>query len=107
MKKLIKGNYAIAKASIKAGCDGYFGYPVTPQSEIGEFMSKKMPELNREYISAESEIAAINMVLVACATGKKAMTSSSSMAISLMQEALCYIAADELPAVLISVMRAG
>lgn len=106
-KRLIKGNYAIAQAAINAGCDGYFGYPVTPQSEIGEFMSKKMQELKKAYVSAESEIAAINMVLGACSTGKKAMTSSSSMAIALMQEALCYIAADEIPAVLISVMRAG
>lgn len=106
-KKLMKGNYAIAHAAIKAGCDGYFGYPVTPQSEIGELMSKVMQENGRAYVSAESEIAAINMVLGACSTGAKAMTSSSSMAIALMQEALCYIAADELPAVLISVMRAG
>ncbi|MDD3436415.1 MAG: 3-methyl-2-oxobutanoate dehydrogenase subunit VorB [Candidatus Gastranaerophilales bacterium] len=106
-KKLTKGNYAIAQAAINAGCDGYFGYPVTPQNEIGEYMSKKMPKLKRAYISAESEIGAINMVLGACSTGKKAMTSSSSMAIALMQEALCYIAADELPAVLVSVMRAG
>ncbi len=107
MKKLIKGNYAIAQAAIEAGCDGYFGYPVTPQSEIGEYMSKKMQELGRAYVNAESEVAAINMVLGACSTGAKAMTSSSSMAIALMQEALCYIASDELPAVLVSVMRAG
>ena len=106
-KTLTKGNYAIAQAALNAGCDGYFGYPVTPQSEIGEYLSKKMPELGLAYICAESEIAAINMVLGACSTGAKAMTSSSSMAIALMQEALCYIAADELPAVLISVMRAG
>lgn len=106
-KKLMKGNYAIAHAAVNAGCDGYFGYPVTPQSEIGEFMSKVMQENGKAYVSAESEIAAINMVLGACATGAKAMTSSSSMAIALMQEALSYIAADELPAVLISVMRAG
>ena len=106
-KELTKGNYAIAKAAIKAGCDGYFGYPVTPQSEIGEYMSKEMQKLVRAYVNAESEVAAINMVLGACSTGAKAMTSSSSMAIALMQEALCYIAADELPAVLISVMRAG
>lgn len=107
MKQLMKGNYAIAQAAINAGCEGYFGYPVTPQSEIGEFLSKKMQELGLAYVCAESEIAAINMVLGACSTGKKAMTSSSSMAIALMQEALCYIASDELPAVLISVMRAG
>lgn len=107
MKQLTKGNYAIAQAAVNAGCEGYFGYPVTPQSEIGEYLSKKMPELGRAYICAESEVAAINMVLGACSTGAKAMTSSSSMAVALMQEALGYIAADELPAVLISVMRAG
>lgn len=106
-KQLIKGNYAIAQAAINAGCEGYFGYPITPQSEIGEFMSKKMQELGRAYVSAESEIAAINMVLGACATGAKAMTSSSSCAVALMQESLSYIASDELPAVLVSVMRAG
>lgn len=107
MKQLTKGNYAIAQAAIKAGCEGYFGYPITPQSEIGEYLSQKMPELDRAYVCAESEIAAINMVLGACSTGAKAMTSSSSCAVSLMQEALSYIASDELPAVLISVMRAG
>lgn len=106
-KILTKGNYAIAQAAINAGCDGYFGYPITPQSEIGEYMSKKMPELGRAYVSAESELSAINMVLGACSTGAKAMTSSSSCAIALMQEALGYIASDELPAVLVSVMRAG
>lgn len=106
-KKLTKGNYAIAQAAINAGCECYFGYPITPQSEIGEFMSKKMQELGLAYVSAESEIAAINMVLGACATGSLAMTSSSSCAVALMQESLSYIASDELPAVLISVMRAG
>lgn len=106
-KQLIKGNYAIAQAAINAGCDGYFGYPITPQSEIGEFMSKKMQELGRAYVSAESEIAAINMVLGACSTGAKAMTSSSSCAVALMQETLSYVASDELPVVLVSVMRAG
>lgn len=106
-KTLTKGNYAIAQAAVNAGCDCYFGYPITPQSEIGEFMSKKMQELNKGYVSAESEVAAINMVLGACSTGVKAMTSSSSCAIALMQETMSYMAADELPAVLISVMRAG
>lgn len=106
-KTLIKGNYAIAQAAINAGLDGYFGYPITPQSEIGEFMSKKMPELGRAYVSAESETAAINMVLGACSTGAKAMTSSSSCAVALMQETMSYMASDELPAVLVSVMRAG
>jgi 2-oxoglutarate/2-oxoacid ferredoxin oxidoreductase subunit alpha len=106
-KTLTKGNYAIAQASINAGCEGYFGYPITPQSEIGEYMSKKMQELGRAYVSAESEIAAINMVLGACSTGAKAMTSSSSCAVALMQETLSYSASDELPIVLVSVMRAG
>lgn len=106
-KTLTKGNYAIAQAAINAGCEGYFGYPITPQSEIGEYMSKKMQELGRAYVCAESEIASINMVLGACSTGAKAMTSSSSCAVALMQESLSYIASDELPAVLVSVMRAG
>ena len=106
-KVLSKGNYAIAKASILAGCDCYFGYPITPQSEIGEYMSGKMQELGRAYVSAESELAAISMTLGACSTGVKAMTSSSSCAVALMQETLSYATADELPLVLISVMRGG
>jgi len=106
-KQLTKGNYAIAQAAINAGCEGYFGYPITPQSEIGEYLSKKMPELGLAYVCAESEVAAINMVLGACSTGAKAMTSSSSCAVALMQESLSYIASDELPVVLVSVMRAG
>ena len=106
-KVLTKGNYAIAQAAILAGCECYFGYPITPQSEIGEFMSGKMQELNRAYVSAESELAAINMVIGACSTGAKAMTSSSSCAVSLMQEALSYATSDQLPVVLVSVMRGG
>ena len=106
-KVLIKGNYAIAKAAILAGCQCYFGYPITPQSEIGEYMSGKMQELKRAYVSAESELAAINMVIGAASTGVKAMTSSSSCAVSLMQEALSYATTDELPLVLVSVMRGG
>ncbi|MGN0030356.1 MAG: 3-methyl-2-oxobutanoate dehydrogenase subunit VorB [Candidatus Gastranaerophilaceae bacterium] len=106
-KILIKGNYAIANAAVLAGCQCYFGYPITPQSEIGEFMSGKMQELGRSYVSAESELAAINMTIGACATGAKAMSSSSSCAIALMQEALSYAASDELPVVLVSVMRGG
>ena len=107
MKELTKGNYAIAKAAIKAGCDSYFGYPITPQSEIGEYMSKELPEKGLAFVSAESEVSAINMVLGACSTGAKAMTSSSSCAIALMQETMSYAAGDELPMVLVSVMRAG
>ena len=106
-KILMKGNYAIANAAVIAGCQCYFGYPITPQSEIGEFMSGKMQELGRGYVSAESELAAINMTIGACSTGVKAMTSSSSCAVSLMQEGLSYATTDELPVVLVSVMRGG
>ena len=106
-KVLMKGNYAIANAAVMSGCQCYFGYPIAPQSEIGEFMSGKMQELGRGYVSAESELAAINMVMGACSTGVKAMTSSSSCAVSLMQEALSYACSDELPVVLVSVMRGG
>ena len=79
-KVLIKGNYAIAQAAINAGCQCYFGYPITPQTEIGEYLSVEMPKLGRGYVSAESELAAINMVVGAAATGAKVMTSSSSCA---------------------------
>ena len=106
-RQLLKGNYAIAQAAIEAGCQSYFGYPITPQSEIGEYLSTKMPELGRAYVAAESEVAAINMVLGAGSTGVKAMTSSSSCAVALMQEGLSFIAGDEIPCVLVSVMRGG
>ncbi|MBR1425201.1 3-methyl-2-oxobutanoate dehydrogenase subunit VorB [bacterium] len=106
-KVLMKGNYAIANAAVLAGCQCYFGYPITPQSEIGEFMSGKMQELGRAYVSAESELAAINMTIGAASTGVKAMSSSSSCAVALMQEALSYAASDQLPVVLVSVMRGG
>ena len=106
-KVLMKGNIAIAKAAIDAGLQCYFAYPITPQNEIGEFMSKTMPELNKTYINAESELAAINMVIGACSTGTIAMTSSSSCAIALMQEAISAMATAEIPGVIISVMRAG
>lgn len=106
-KVLIKGNYAIAQAAVNAGCQCYFGYPITPQTEIGEYLSGKMQELGRGYVCAESELAAINMVMGAVATGVKAMTSSSSCAVALMQEALSYAASDELPVVLVNVMRTG
>lgn len=106
-KVLIKGNYAIAQAAVNAGCQCYFGYPITPQTEIGEYLSGKMQELGRAYVCAESELAAINMVLGAASTGVKAMTTSSSCAVALMQEALSYACGDELPVVLVNVMRAG
>ena len=106
-KVLIKGNYAIAQAAINAGLECYFGYPITPQTEIGEYLSGKMQELGKAFVCAESELAAINMVLGAVSTGVKAMTTSSSCAVALMQETLSYAASDEVPLVLVNVMRAG
>lgn len=106
-KILLKGNHAIARAAINAGCQCYFGYPITPQNEIGEYLSVEMPKLGRVFLQAESEVAAINMLLGAASTGTMAMTSSSSLAIALMQEGIAYIAADNVPAVVVSVMRGG
>ena len=101
------GNEALAEAAILAGCDGYFGYPITPQNEITAYMSRRMPEEGRVFVQSESELAAINMVFGASATGKRAMTSSSSPGISLMQEGISYLAGAELPAVVVNVMRGG
>jgi 2-oxoglutarate ferredoxin oxidoreductase subunit alpha len=101
------GNEALAEAAVLAGCDAYFGYPITPQNEIIAYMSKRMPEEGRVFVQSESELAAINMVYGAAATGKRAMTSSSSPGISLMQEGLSYLAGAELPAVVVNVMRGG
>ncbi|MCJ7673649.1 MAG: 3-methyl-2-oxobutanoate dehydrogenase subunit VorB [Sedimentisphaerales bacterium] len=101
------GNEALAEAAIIAGCDAYFGYPITPQNEIIAYMSKRMPEEGRVFVQSESELAAINMVYGAAATGKRAMTSSSSPGISLMQEGISYLAGAELPAVVVNVMRGG
>lgn len=106
-KELLKGNIAIAKSAMKCGCTCYFGYPITPQTEIGEFLGGFMPENNLAYVCAESEIAAINMALGAASTGARIMTSSSSCAVALMQETMSYAASDELPIVLVNVMRAG
>jgi 2-oxoglutarate ferredoxin oxidoreductase subunit alpha len=104
---LMCGNEALAEAAIIAGCDAYFGYPITPQNEITAYMSKRMPEEGRVFVQSESELAAINMVYGAAATGKRAMTSSSSPGISLMQEGISYLAGAELPAVVVNVMRGG
>ncbi|MFH1881858.1 MAG: 3-methyl-2-oxobutanoate dehydrogenase subunit VorB [Planctomycetota bacterium] len=104
---LMCGNEALAEAAILAGCDAYFGYPITPQNEIPAYMSRRMPEEGRVFVQSESELAAINMVLGASATGKRAMTSSSSPGISLMQEGISYLAGAELPAVVVNVMRGG
>lgn len=106
-KVLVKGNEAIAQAAINAGCQCYFGYPITPQSEIGEYMGKHLPKLGRVFITAESELASINMVIGAGTTGTKAMTSSSSCGIALMQEALSAMCCAEVPGVIVSVMRGG
>ncbi|MBN2043848.1 MAG: 3-methyl-2-oxobutanoate dehydrogenase subunit VorB [Anaerolineales bacterium] len=106
-KKLYKGNEAFAEAAIRAGCEGFFGYPITPSTEFLEYMAKRMPELGRAFVQAESEVAAINMVYGAACTGKRVMTASSSPGISLMMEGISYIAGTELPCVVINVMRGG
>jgi len=104
---LMCGNEALAEASILAGVDAYFGYPITPQNEIPAYMARRMPEEGRVFVQSESELAAINMVFGASATGKRAMTTSSSPGISLMQEGISYLAGAQLPAVIVNVMRGG
>jgi 2-oxoglutarate ferredoxin oxidoreductase subunit alpha len=106
-RELLKGNVAMAEAAIRAGVEAYFGYPITPQTELLEWMSMRMPELGRTFLQAESEVAAINMVYGAACTGARVMSSSSSPGISLMMEGISYIAGTELPVVLIDVMRGG
>ncbi len=106
-KQLLKGNVAMAEAAIRAGCEAYFGYPITPQTELLEHMSKRMIELDRVFLQAESEVAAVNMVYGAASAGARVMTSSSSPGISLMQEGFSYIAASNVPAVIVDVMRGG
>ena len=106
-KELWKGNEAIAEAAVRAGLEGYFGYPITPQTEILEYLSRRMPELGRAFVQAESELGAINMVYGAACTGVRVMSSSSSPGVSLMMEGLSYIAGTEIPAVLVNVMRGG
>jgi len=108
MKKILMcGNEAIAEAAIIAGCRFYAGYPITPQNELPSYMSKRMPEVGGIFIQSESEISAINMVFGASLTGIRAMTSSSSPGISLKQEGISYLAACELPAVIVNIMRGG
>lgn len=106
-KELLKGNIAFAEAAVRAGVDAYFGYPITPQTEALEYLSYRMPELQRAFVQAESELGAINMVYGAASTGRRAMTSSSSPGVSLMMEGLSYIAGTELPMVLVDVVRGG
>ncbi len=104
---LMKGNEAIAEAAIRAGCRHYFGYPITPQTEIAAYMAKKMPKINGIFLQAESEIASINMVYGAAAAGMRVMTSSSSPGISLKAEGLSYIAGSDLPCLVVNVQRGG
>jgi 2-oxoglutarate ferredoxin oxidoreductase subunit alpha len=106
-KYLMKGNEALGEAAIIAGCDAYFGYPITPQNELTAYMSKRMLEEGRVFVQSESEVAAINMVFGAAGAGKRAMTSSSSPGISLKQEGISYLAGAQLPAVIVNVMRGG
>ena len=106
-KVLMKGNEALAEAAIMAGCRHYFGYPITPQTEIAAYMAKRMPVIGGTFLQAESEIAAINMIYGAAAAGKRAMTSSSSPGIALKSEGISYLAGSDLPALIINVQRGG
>jgi len=107
MKTLMKGNEAIAEAAIRAGCEAYFGYPITPQTEVLEYMSRRMPDLGRVFVQAESELGAINMVYGAACTGARVMTTTSSPGFSLMQEGISYIALSFVPCVVVNIMRGG
>lgn len=104
---LMKGNEALAEAAIRAGCKHFFGYPITPQTELAAYMSKRMPKIGGTYLQAESELAAANMVLGASAAGVRAITSSSSPGISLKTEAISYMAGSDVPALIINVQRGG
>ncbi|MFC1452791.1 3-methyl-2-oxobutanoate dehydrogenase subunit VorB [Verrucomicrobiota bacterium] len=104
---LMTGNDAVGEAAIRAGCDAYYGYPITPQNELTAYMARHMPDRGRVCIQAESELAAINMVFGSSAAGRRAMTSSSSPGISLKQEGISYLAGAELPAVIVNVQRGG
>jgi 2-oxoglutarate ferredoxin oxidoreductase subunit alpha len=106
-KVLMKGNEAIAEAAIHAGCRHYFGYPITPQTEIAAYLAKKMPKIGGTFLQAESEIAAINMVYGVASTGYRVMTSSSSPGIALKSEGLSYLAGSDLPALVVNVQRGG
>lgn len=106
-KVLMKGNEAIGEAAIRSGCKHFFGYPITPQTELSAYMAKKMPKVNGVFLQAESELAAINMVYGAAAAGVRTMTSSSSPGISLKAEGISYIAAADLPCVIVNIVRGG
>jgi 2-oxoglutarate ferredoxin oxidoreductase subunit alpha len=106
-RKLVKGNEAVAMGAMDAGCKYYFGYPITPQNEIPEYLSQELPKIGGVFLQAESEIAAINMVLGAGASGVRAMTSSSSPGISLKQEGISYMAGSEVPGVIVNISRSS
>ncbi|MBN3037868.1 MAG: 3-methyl-2-oxobutanoate dehydrogenase subunit VorB [Candidatus Omnitrophica bacterium] len=106
-KILMTGNEAIGEAAVRAGCDFYAGYPITPQNELTAYMAKRMPQEGRIFIQAESELAAISMLMGASASGKRVMTTSSSPGISLKQEGISYLAGAELPALIVNIMRGG
>lgn len=106
-KVLMKGNEAIAEAAIRSGCRFYFGYPITPQTELAAYMAKRMPKIGGTFLQAESEISAINMVYGVASSGKRVMTSSSSPGVSLKQEGISYIAGCDLPALIVNVQRGG
>ncbi len=106
-REMWEGNQAVAEAAVRAGLEAYFGYPITPQTEALEYLSRRMPELGRTFVQAESELGAINMVYGAACAGVRVMSTSSSPGVSLMQEGLSYIQGTEIPAVLVNVMRGG
>ena len=106
-RMLMKGNEALAEAAIQAGCHHFFGYPITPQTEVAAYMAKRMPKIGGTYLQAESEVAAINMVMGAASAGMRAMTSSSSPGISLKSEGVSYLAGCDLPCLIINVQRGG
>src|SRR5512146_2255119 len=106
-RELWEGNRAMAEAAVRAGVQAYFGYPITPQTELLEYLSWRMPELGRAFVQAESELGAINMVYGAACAGARVMCSSSSPGVSLMQEGLSYIAGSQVPCVIIDMMRGG
>ena len=106
-KKLLKGAEAIGEAAIAAGCEAYFCYPITPQTEVAEYLARRMPESGGAFLQAESEIGAVNMIFGAAATGARVFTTSSSPGISLMQEGISYITAAQLPAVFVNIVRSG
>ncbi len=106
-KILMKGNEAVAEAAVAAGCRYFFGYPITPQNELPEYMARRLPEVNGSFVQAESEVSAINMVYGAASAGVRVMTSSSSPGISLKQEGISYMAGSQLPCVIVNMMRGG